>query len=486
MTRTFSPVLGAALLLAAAPLVAGTAKAPEASPRAASDRLVGTDPGPYVLRAPYERFRLDNGLTVILHKDDAQPRVAVNLWYHVGSSRERPGRTGFAHLFEHLMFEGSKNVPEGSFDRWLEAAGGDNNGSTTEDRTNYWEEVPPSALELALFLESDRMGFLLDTMTKERVDGQRDVVKNERRQSYENRPYGEADLVLPGLLWPNGHPYSWTVIGSMRDLTAASYDDVTHFFQTYYAPGNASLVIAGPIDVEQTKAWVQRWFSDVPKGRAVPPQEPMPASLSVEKAAVLEDDVQLPKLVLAWPTVPAFAHGDAALDAVAAVLGEGKQSRLHKRLVYELEMAQSVDVYHASQKLGGTFAVEIVARPGKSLREVLDVVDEEITHLQAEGPSERELGRTKNRFEASFFDAFERVRGFGGRADRMNLYAFLTGEPDGFAKDLARYRALTSADINNASVRFLTKGRVVLSVVPTGQQALAARPDNRAQKAGAP
>lgn len=470
MLRFLSPFVGAALLLGA-PALAST-PAPKGAARPA-------------LRVPYERMTLDNGLTVILHKDDSQPRVAVNLWYHVGSGSERPGRTGFAHLFEHLMFEGSKHVPEGAFDRWLEAAGGDNNGSTTEDRTNYWEEVPPSALELALFLESDRMGFLLDTMTPERVDGQRDVVKNERRQSYENRPYGEADLVLPAMLWPSGHPYSWPVIGSMKDLSAASYDDVKHFFQTYYGPNNASLVIAGPIDIEETKALVRRWFSEIPRGRDVPRPKPAPVTLAGEKAAVLEDDVQLPKVVVAWPTVPAFADGDAALDAVAAVLGEGRQSRLYRRLVYELEVAQSVDVYHSSQKLGGYFAVEVTARPGKSLKELLALVDEEVAKLRQDGPSERELQRVKNRFEASFYGAIERVGGFGGRADRLNLYAFLTGEPDSFARDLERYQSLSAADVEAAAARFLGDGRVVISVVPKGLAELAARPDNRATEGGA-
>ena len=220
------------------------------------------------LEVPYRQFQLANGLNVILHRDTSVPIVAVNVWYHVGSANERPGRTGFAHLFEHLMFEGSKNVKEGEFDTLLEAAGGNNNGSTTNDRTNYVIDVPSSALELALYLESDRMAYLLDTMSPARVDGQRDVVKNERRQSYENRPYGMASIELDKMLWPAGHPYSWPTIGYMEDLTAASYDDVVQFFKRYYAPNNASLVIAGDIDFDRTKALVEKWFGEVPKGRA--------------------------------------------------------------------------------------------------------------------------------------------------------------------------------------------------------------------------
>ena len=222
------------------------------------------------LAVPYTEFTLANGLHVILHRDTSVPIVTVNVWYHVGSGSEKPGRTGFAHLFEHLMFEGSKHVPEGSFDTWLEGAGANNNGSTTVDRTNYYIDGPSSALELMLFLESDRMGYLLDTMTPARVDGQRDVVKNERRQSYENRPYGMAELELDSMLFPPGHPYSWSTIGSMDDLTAASHQDVQEFFRTYYAPNNASLVVAGDIDIERTKALVAKWFDEVPRGKPVP------------------------------------------------------------------------------------------------------------------------------------------------------------------------------------------------------------------------
>ena len=218
-----------------------------------------------MLEVPYRQFRLPNGLTVILHQDRSVPVVAVNVWYHVGSANERPGRTGFAHLFEHLMFEGSRHVPEGQFDALLEAAGGSNNGSTTNDRTNYVIDVPSNALELALYLESDRMAYMLDAMTPARVDGQRDVVKNERRQSYENRPYGMAELELDTLLWPKGHPYSWPVIGEMEDLTAASYQDVVDFFKKYYGPNNASLVVAGDIDFDATEKMVRKWFSGIPK-----------------------------------------------------------------------------------------------------------------------------------------------------------------------------------------------------------------------------
>src|SRR5262245_49697570 len=235
---------------------------------------------PRRLEVPFRQFQLANGLNVILHRDTSVPIVTVNVWYHVGSANEKPGRTGFAHLFEHLMFEGSKNVKEGEFDTLLEAAGGNNNGSTTNDRTNYVIDVPSNALELALFLESDRMGFLLDTMGPKVVDGQRDVVKNERRQSYENAPYGMASIELDRLLWPANHPYNWPVIGEMADLTAASYEDVVEFFRKYYAPNNASLVVAGDIDFDKTKALVEKYFGEVPAGKFVEPIAPPPAILT--------------------------------------------------------------------------------------------------------------------------------------------------------------------------------------------------------------
>src|SRR5512134_801376 len=238
---------------------------------------------PSRISVPYTQFTLANGLDVILHEDHTVPLVAVNAWYHVGSSREKPGRTGFAHLFEHIMFEGSGHVPEGDFDNWLEAAGGDNNGSTDNDRTNYWETVPSNALELALFLESDRMGYLLDAMSPQKVDGQRDIVKNERRQSYENQPYGMAFLRLFEEIFPPDHPYHWPVIGSMEDLSRASYDDVVHFFKSYYGPNNTSLVVAGDIDPAETRRLVEKWFSDVKATAPVPPLSAPPVVMTAEK-----------------------------------------------------------------------------------------------------------------------------------------------------------------------------------------------------------
>jgi zinc protease len=425
------------------------------------------------LSVPYEMFRLPNGLTVIVHEDHSAPIASVNCWYHVGSGRETPGRTGFAHLFEHLMFEGSKHVPEGAFDRWLEAVGGDNNGSTQNDRTNYWENVPANAVEMPLFLESDRMGFLVDAMSPARVDGQRDVVKNERRQSYENRPYGKVADVLPGALFPKGHPYSWPVIGSMADLSAASYQDVVDFFRKWYGPANASLVVAGDVNAREVRAEVEKWFGEIPRSEPVEPLAPQPVVLKAEKRLVLEDRVQLPRLYLAWVTPPAFSPGDAALDAVAGILADGKNSRLYRRLVYDLQVAQDVNAFQGSNALASTFLVIVTARAGHTLEEIRKLVDEEIARLQAEAPSAREVTRFQNKTEAGFFDRLERVGGFGGKADQLNAYYTATGDPDYFEEDLARYRALAPSDVQAAAVSFLCPGRVVVSVVPEGKKDLA-------------
>ena len=419
------------------------------------------------LQVPYRMVRLANGLTVILHRDTSVPIVSVNVWYHVGSANEKPGRTGFAHLFEHLMFEGSKHVKEGEFDTLLEAAGGNNNGSTTNDRTNYVIDVPSNALELALFLESDRMGYLLDTMSPERVNGQRDVVKNERRQSFENRPYGQASIELDKMLWPPNHPYSWPTIGYMEDLTAASYEDVVEFFKTYYAPNNASLVIAGDIDLDRTQALVEKWFGEVPAGKPVEPVAPPAAILTSVKKATLTDRVQLPRIYLGWLTPRMFAPGDAALDVLSSVLAGGKNSRLYKRLVYDTQIAQDVTAYQQSGALGSSFMIIATARPGHTADELQKAIDEELTRVRKDPPDAREVQRAINQVEASFYRRMERVGSFGGKADQLNAYFTAGGGPDYFAEDLARYTSLAPSDIQSAAVEWLPADRrVELTVVP--------------------
>jgi zinc protease len=423
------------------------------------------------LQVPYTHFTLPNGLNVILHEDHSVPIVSVNVWYHVGSANERPGRTGFAHLFEHLMFMGSGHVRTGEFDTLLEGAGGSNNGSTANDRTNYWINVPSNALELALFLESDRMGYLLDTMTPKTVDAQRDVVKNERRQSYENRPYGAAALLLSELLYPKGHPYHWPVIGYMEDLTAASYEDTVEFFKKYYAPSNASLVIAGDIDPAATRRLVEKWFGDVKPGPPADPTTIPGVALTRVERRTITDRVQLPRLTLAWLTPRHFAPGDAALDILADVLAGGRNSRLYKRLVYDMQIAQNVSAFQASQSLSSYFEIEATPRPGHTVEELQKVIDEEVARLQKEPPTEREVQRAVNKIEASFFDRMERVGGFGGKADVLNAYFSETGNADWFNEDLGRYRVLSPADVQAAAVAFLPSGRrVELIVMPDKAQ----------------
>jgi zinc protease len=416
---------------------------------------------------PYRQFQLANGLNVILHRDPSVPVVAVNVWYHVGSANEKPGRTGFAHLFEHLMFEGSKHVKEGEFDTRLEGAGGNNNGSTSNDRTNYVIDVPSNALELALYLESDRMGYLLDTMTPERVDGQRDVVKNERRQSYENRPYGMASIELDKMLWPATHPYSWPTIGYMEDLTAASHADVVDFFKTYYAPNNASLVLAGDIDLDRTRALVEKWFGEFPRGAEVTPIAPPAAVLTGVKRQTLKDKVTLERLYLAWLTPRMYAPGDAALDVLSSVLSGGKNSRLYKRLVYDAQIAQDVSAFQQSGALGSSFVITATARRGHTAAELQKAIDEELDRLRQSEPDTREVQRALNQIEASFYRRMERVGSFGGKADQLNAYYFAGGDPDFFAEDLARYTSLTPPDVHAAITRWLPADRrVELVVVP--------------------
>ncbi|MEM0961850.1 MAG: pitrilysin family protein [Bacteroidota bacterium] len=420
-----------------------------------------------------ERFQLDNGLDVILHRDASVPVVTVNTWYHVGSGAERPGRTGFAHLFEHLMFEGSGHVPEGAIDTWLEEAGGGANGSTTTDRTNYTTDAASNGLELAIYLDADRMAHLLDAMSPESVDGQRDVVKNERRQNYENRPYGLAYSVIGQTLYPADHPYHWPTIGSMDDLSAASYQDVVDFFQTYYTPNNASVVVAGDIDLAEARQLVERWYGAIPRGPEPPPQPVAQPRLDREHRLMMEDRVQLPRLYLAWHSPAAYAPGDAAARALASVLAGGKNSRLTQRLVFEEEIAQDVFAFQSGNLHSGAFYVVATARPGHTLAEIEAAILEEIAAVQAEPPAERELQRVVNGIEASFLRGLETVDGFSGKADQLNEYLFFTGTPDYFEEDLARFRALSPRDLTDAALTVLGTHRVALSIVPEGAGPLA-------------
>jgi zinc protease len=417
-----------------------------------------------------ERYTLDNGLTVILHEDRSTPMVAVNVWYRVGSGDEQPGRTGFAHLFEHVMFMGSEHVPVGAFDQWLEAAGANNNGSTTRDRTNYFEWMPSNALPLALWLEADRMGWLLPTMDQAKLDLQRDVVKNERRQSYDNVPYGRAFETILAAVFPPGHPYSWPTIGSMADLSAASLEDVKQFFRTYYAPNNAALAVAGDFNRDSVKVWVQRFFGEIPRGPAMPPR-PAAREVTIPKDTflTLEDKVQLPRLYYAWPSAKAFHADDASLDLLSYVLAGDKNSRLYKRLVYEMQVAQDVSAFQVSGRLDGLFGVTVTPKPGQSPARMAQLVNEELRKLSGQGITERELARAQNTYRAQFLDQLASVN---GKADQLNFYDYFAGTPDYVRQDAARYDAVTAADVQRVGRDYLGKPKVVLTVVPEGKTEL--------------
>ena len=423
------------------------------------------------LHLPYTIDTLPNGLTLIVHEDRSVPTVAVNVWYHVGSGDERVGRTGFAHLFEHLMFMGSQNAVYPAFDRLLEAAGGNNNGSTTEDRTNYYESGPRTALPLMLWLEADRMGWLLPTMDRAKVDLQRDVVTNERRQSYENRPYGQAFINLPSAMYPPGHPYSWPVIGSMRDLTAASVEDVKNFFRMFYAPNNATLVVAGDVDPVEVRRLVRQYFAEIPRGPA-PDRPPTPTfQLPRDTTVVLEDRVQLPRLYIDWHTVKGYATDDAALNVLAYVLTGAKNGRLTQTLVYDRQVATNVFAGQDGKLRDGDFSVIATGKPGTPLDTLQAIVDRELARLIAQGPTQHELDQAQNSLEASQLRQLENV---DAKADQLNYYYYFTGQPDFLAQDLARTRAVTAADVQRVARQYLQAPRVVLSVVPEGHRELAA------------
>ncbi len=424
------------------------------------------------LKVPVVVDTLDNGLTVIVHEDHSVPIVAVNMWYHVGSGDEKAGRTGFAHLFEHLMFMGSEHAEYPAFDRMLEAAGADNNGSTTEDRTNYYEAGPANALPLMLWLDADRMGWLLPTMTTEKVDLQRDVVKNERRQSYENQPYGLANETILAMLYPAGHPYSWPVIGSMVDLTAAQLEDVKDFFRRYYTPNNASLVIAGDVKPAEAMRLAAQYFAEIPRGPAIERSGAAPAPLARDTSGVIEDRVQLARLYYSWPTVQNLAPDDAALDLLGYVLAGEKNSRLTQSLVYESQVASDVQAYQDGKRVAGDFTVIATAKPDRALPPLQDLIERELMRLAAEGPTPRELDQAKNAFEASYLRRLETVR---GKADALNSFYVRTGQPDGFQTDLNRYHAVTALDIQRVAKQYLQAPRVTLSVVPKGRTDLAAK-----------
>ncbi|MGI9105075.1 MAG: M16 family metallopeptidase [Pyrinomonadaceae bacterium] len=418
-------------------------------------------------RLDFEKYKLKNGLEVILLKDDRLPLVAVNLWYHVGPANERPGLTGFAHLFEHMMFQGSKHVGDDAHFKLLEGAGAnDINGTTDFDRTNYFETLPSNQLELALWLESDRMGFLLDTLDAGRLANQRDVVRNERRQG-ENSPYGLVEEAVYQNLFPKSHPYYASVIGSHTDIESARLKDVREFFKLYYAPNNASLAIVGDIDKAQAKAMVEKYFGPIAAGQPVPKISATTPPITSEKRAVITDQVELPRVYMAWLTDPIYKPGDADADLLAMILGGGKSSRLYKRLVYDRQIAQDVTANQYSLILGSIFQIQATAKPGVKPEELERAIDEELDAVRKEGLTPDQLSRARNVFQTRIIQGLETLGGFGGVADRLNQYNHYLGDPDFLAKDLERYDKATVASVQRIAQEKLTKNtRVVVYGVP--------------------
>lgn len=414
---------------------------------------------------PYEKTTLDNGLTVIVHQDKSLPIVAVNLLYDVGSRNEEQGRTGFAHLFEHLMFMGTKRAPEKMFDAWMEEAGGSNNAWTSADYTDYHEVGPKGLLPLFLWLEADRMQTLGGEIDKAKLDLQRNVVLNERIQRIENVPYGKVDLVLPEMMYSKGYPYYHPVIGSPEDLRAADVSDVRAFFDKWYVPSNASLVVAGDVTKDEAEDIAKRYFGELPKEPKpdrVSLLAPKPLGEIVRKT--IEDRVELPKIVMAWHSPAHFQPGDAELDLLASILSSGKASRLYEALVYEQPIAQSVEAAQWSRQLSSLFVIEVLVRPGVSLDDAEKAIDAVIQKAVAEPPSAEELERARNDYELAFIGGLQSIQ---SRARALNLYQAETGDPGYVNKDLERYRAATPESVQDFAKKTLDLNqRGILRVIP--------------------
>jgi zinc protease len=448
----------AGCLLALALLSACTSAPPPQAPAAAPD----------IPKIAFDKHTLPNGLEVILSEDHRVPMVAVNLWYHVGPANEAQGRTGFAHIFEHMMFQGTKHVPGDSHFKILEGAGAtDINGTTDFDRTNYFETLPSNQLELALWMESDRMGYLLDKLDQANLSNQQDVIRNERRQGVENVPYGIVQEALFHQLFPKNHPYYGMVIGSHADIQAAKLEEVKSFFKLYYAPNNASLAIVGDFDKPEARKLVEKYFGPLKRGADVPKISAQTPPITAERRVVVRDLVELPKVYMAWITSPIFKPGDAEADLAARILGGGKSSRLYKKLVYEKQIAQDVSVQQNSLILGSLFGLDVTVRPGHTPEEVEAVINQEFDAFRRDGPTTAEVDRARNVVETQIVEGLETLGGFGGVADRLNLYNHYLGNPDYLAQDIERYRKATPASIRQfVQDQIKTNARVVVYGVP--------------------
>jgi len=431
--------------------------------RATRTRARAAEPAPITI--PYQRFVLKNGLTLLVHEDHKAPIVAVNIWYHVGSKNERPGRTGFAHLFEHLMFNGSEHFNDDYFQPFERIGATDQNGTTNEDRTNYFENVPTNALDIALWMESDRMGHLLGAIDTAKVNEQRGVVQNEKRQG-ENQPYGKVDNLMTEGTYPAGHPYSWTVIGSMEDLNAASVEDVKQWFRTYYGPNNAVIALAGDITPETARRKVEQFFGDIPATPPIAKQETWIAKRTGSHREIMQDRVPQARIYREW-NIPEYGSADADyLDLVTDVLAAGKTSRLYKRLVYDDQIATDVIAYVDLREIGGQLVIRATAKPNGDLARVERAIDEELARFIQGGPTASELRRVKTQSRANFIRGIERIGGFGGKSDVLARNEVFTGSADHYLVTQRRIATATAGDLKSAATRWLSDGDWVLEVRP--------------------
>lgn len=416
-----------------------------------------------LLNINYDKFKLGNGLEVILYNNFSFPTVTVNLWYKVGSANENPSKTGFAHLFEHMMFQGSQNVAKEMHFKYIQEAGGNLNGSTSMDRTNYYETLPADSLELALWLESDRMGFLLQALTKEKLDNQKDVVMNERRQNYDNQPYGLAWEILFSNLFPADHPYHWPTIGWMKDIEKFELQDVKDFFKEFYSPNNASLVIGGSFDKNEAIELVENYFSPIPRGKEVKEIVTRNIEIGEKKQIIHPDNVQLTRMYFAWHSDKGYGDDDSAMDILADILAGSKNARLNKKLVHDLQIAQDVSAFQYSAKYNGVFFIIVTLKPGIRENEITKVLFEEINYLIYGGISDKELERGVNGFKSSFIYSLQNLENM---ANQINNYNCNLNEPNSFKFDLLRYTSLSKANIKNAASKYLSKNHIQLSIVP--------------------
>ena len=448
----------AATLVLAAPASAGA----QARPASTS-----------AINIPFERYVLPNGLTVILSEDHSVPRVAVDVWYHVGSKNEKPGRTGFAHMFEHVMFTGSGNVAYGLHDRYTEGVGGFNNGSTNNDRTNYYEEVPSNYLETALWMEADRMGFLLDKLDEAKFVAQRDIVQNERRQGVDNQPYGRSFEIMTTQLLPESNPYSWPVVGYMSDLQKATVEDVKEFFRLYYAPNNATIAIVGDFKTAEVKAWVAKYFKDIPRGKPIVRPTIAPVKLAAGSRVTFEDRVQVPRLYLAWPSVGENSDDDKVLDILTDILSGPRTARLTKELVYDKQSAAQLQAFQATSAQHGFYSIQVTPRPGHSLTDIEASVDAILDRFKTEGPTAEEMTKALAGTEYGFVSGLESML---GKAELLLRGSVFHADPGYYKKLYTGIKAVTAADVKRVANTYFTKERVVLSIVPMGKLDQAAKP----------